>query len=36
MQINRTGIWLIAFFGLLGLAMCVGPIAVSAPTPKRR
>lgn len=26
MQINRTGIWLIGFFGLLGLAMCVGPL----------
>ena len=25
MQINRTGIGLIAFFGLLGLAMCVVP-----------
>jgi hypothetical protein len=26
MQINRTGIWLIGFFGLLGLAMCIGPV----------
>lgn len=26
MQINRTGIWLIGFFALLGLAMCVGPV----------
>jgi len=26
MQINRTGIWLIGFFGLLGLAMCVGTL----------
>jgi hypothetical protein len=25
MQINRTGAFLIALFGLLGLAMCVGP-----------
>ncbi len=25
MQINRTGIWLIGFFALLGLVMCVGP-----------
>jgi hypothetical protein len=25
MQINRTGYFLIALFGLLGLAMCVGP-----------
>lgn len=30
MQINRTGIWLIAFFGLLGLAMCVGPPLLGA------
>ena len=30
MQINRTGIWLIAFFGLLGLAMCVGPALFGA------
>jgi hypothetical protein len=30
MQINRTGIWLIAFFGLLGLAMCVGPMLAGA------
>jgi hypothetical protein len=30
MQINRTGIWLIAFFGLLGLAMCVGPALLGA------
>lgn len=30
MQINRTGIWLIAFFGLLGLAMCVGPVLAGA------
>ncbi len=25
MQINRTGYFLIALFGVLGLAMCVGP-----------
>jgi hypothetical protein len=25
MQINRTGYFLIALFGLLGLAMCIGP-----------
>ncbi|MGE0068034.1 MAG: hypothetical protein AB7T48_11860 [Solirubrobacterales bacterium] len=30
MQINRTGIWLIAFFGLLGLVMCVGPLLAGA------
>jgi hypothetical protein len=30
MQINRTGIWLIGFFGLLGLAMCVGPALLGA------
>jgi hypothetical protein len=30
MQINRTGIGLIAFFGLLGLAMCVGPPLLGA------
>jgi hypothetical protein len=30
MQINRTGIWLIAFFGLLGLAMCLGPALLGA------
>jgi hypothetical protein len=30
MQINRTGIWLIGFFGLLGLAMCVGPALAGA------
>jgi hypothetical protein len=31
MQINRTGIWLIGFFGLLGLAMCLGPLLLGAP-----
>jgi hypothetical protein len=30
MQINRTGIWLIAFFGLLGLAMCIVPALFGA------
>jgi hypothetical protein len=30
MQINRTGIWLIAFFGLLGLAMCLVPALLGA------
>jgi hypothetical protein len=30
MQINRTGIWLIGFFGLLGLAMCAGPVLLGA------
>jgi hypothetical protein len=30
MQINRTGVWLIGFFGLLGLAMCVGPPLLGA------
>jgi hypothetical protein len=30
MQINRTGYFLIALFGLLGLAMCVGPAAFGA------
>jgi hypothetical protein len=30
MQINRTGIWLIGFFALLGLAMCVGPVLAGA------
>jgi hypothetical protein len=30
MQINRTGIWLIGFFGLLGLAMCAGPALLGA------
>jgi hypothetical protein len=25
MQINRTGFFLIALFGVLGLAMCIGP-----------
>jgi len=30
MQINRTGIWLIGFFGLLGLAMCIGPALFGA------
>ena len=31
MQINRTGIVLIAFFGLLGLALCVAPALLGAP-----
>jgi hypothetical protein len=30
MQINRTGVFLIALFGLLGLAMCVGPALFGA------
>ena len=30
MQINRTGVFLIALFGLLGLAMCVGPFLLGA------
>jgi hypothetical protein len=30
MQINRTGIFLIALFGLLGLALCVGPALLGA------
>lgn len=30
MQINRTGIFLIALFALLGLAMCVGPALLGA------
>ena len=30
MQINRTGIGLIVFFGLLGLAMCLGPVLLGA------
>jgi hypothetical protein len=30
MQINRTGIFLIGLFGLLGLAMCVGPALAGA------
>jgi hypothetical protein len=30
MQINRTGIGLIGLFGLLGLAMCVGPALLGA------
>lgn len=30
MQINRTGYFLIALFGVLGLAMCVGPVAAGA------
>jgi len=30
MQINRTGIFLIALFGLLGLAMCIGPALLGA------
>lgn len=31
MQINRTGIWLIGFFGLAGLALCVVPALLGAP-----
>ena len=27
MQMNRTGVFLIAFFGLFGLAMIVAPIS---------
>jgi hypothetical protein len=30
MQINRTGVWLIAFFALLGVAMCAGPALLGA------
>ena len=30
MQINRTGIWLIGLFVLLGLAMCVAPALLGA------
>jgi len=30
MQINRTGIGLIAFFGVAGLAMCLVPLALGA------
>lgn len=30
MQINRTGYFLIALFGVLGLAMCVGPALFGA------
>ncbi len=30
MQINRTGYFLIAFFGLLGLVMCIGPLLAGA------
>jgi hypothetical protein len=26
MQINRTGYFLVALFGLMGLAMCIGPV----------
>lgn len=32
MQLNRTGIGLIAFFGLAGLAMVVVPIAIGVPS----
>jgi len=30
MQINRTGIGLIGLFGLLGLALCIGPALLGA------
>lgn len=30
MQINRTGYFLVALFGLLGLAMCIGPALFGA------
>lgn len=30
MQINRTGIWLIGFFGIAGLAMCLVPLVLGA------
>lgn len=30
MQINRTGVFLIAFFGIAGLALCVVPLALGA------
>jgi hypothetical protein len=30
MRVNRTGIFLIGLFGLLGLAMCVGPALLGA------
>ena len=31
MQINRTGIGLIAFFGIAGLALCIVPALLGAP-----
>ena len=31
MQVNRIGIWLIAFFGLVGLALSVAPFALGVP-----
>jgi hypothetical protein len=30
MQINRTGIFLIGFFGIAGLALCIVPVALGA------
>lgn len=30
MQINRTGVFLIAFFGIAGLALCVVPVVLGA------
>lgn len=30
MQINRTGVFLIAFFGIAGLALCIVPVALGA------
>lgn len=32
MQINRTGIWLIAFFGVAGLALCIVPALLGVDT----
>lgn len=31
MQLNRTGIWLIAFFGLAGAAFAIVPILIGVP-----
>jgi hypothetical protein len=30
MQINRTGVFLIAFFGIAGLALCIVPLVLGA------
>lgn len=30
MQINRTGVFLIGFFGIAGLALCIVPVALGA------
>jgi hypothetical protein len=29
-QLNRTGIWLIGFFGVAGLALCAAPLVLGA------